>query len=747
MFSFVIALLIKWGPAMPRIVNGHWNKRLPMAGVAAGFLLAGFSCSHGSQPVSPAPLAALPAGSNPADPYLWLEGVTADKALAWVKAQNTISTRELEASPDFDLINKRLLSILDSKARIPYVAKHGRYYYNFWRDNKNVRGLWRRTSLEEFKKDDPTWETVLDLDKLAADEKENWVWKGYDVLYPTYDRCLVFLSRGGADARVAREFDLTTKSFVPGGFYLPEAKSDVAWRNRDTLYVGTDFGPGSLTTSGYPRIIKEWRRGTPLEQATVVFRGQPGDVEVGASVVHDHGYTYELIQRGMTFFTSEDYVRRGDQWVRIDKPDDATVGTFADQLLVRLRTDWTVNGKTFPAGSLLAANFDGCVKGERSFEPLFTPSARKSLEATSATRHYLILNELDNVRSHLYALQHQNGRWTRVPLPAPDFGSVGIHGIDPDESDDYFMTVTDFLTPSSLYLGTLAKAEREKLKSLPAFFKTDGLEITQHEATSKDGTKIPYFQVSPKGMALNGSNPTLLYGYGGFEISMLPSYSAGVGAAWLERGGVYVLANIRGGGEFGPTWHEAARKAHRQRAYDDFIAVAEDLQVRKVTSPRHLGIEGGSNGGLLMGVMLTERPGLFKAVVCQVPLLDMRRYNKLLAGASWMDEYGNPDKPEDWAYISKYSPYQNVLKEKKYPRVFFTTSTRDDRVHPGHARKMVARMEAQGHDVLYYENTEGGHGGAANNKQAAFMSALAYAFLIKELGLDGLHLQTSSAPF
>jgi len=342
------------------------------------------------------------------------------------------------------------------------------------------------------------------------------------------------------------------------------------------------------------------------------------------------------------------------------------------------------------------------------------------------------------VRNRLYLLQHRNGEWSRKPLDTPASGSIGINGIDPDESDDYFLTVTDFLTPSSLFYGQIGHSEREKLKSLPAFFNADGLEITQLEATSKDGTKVPYFQVSRKGLSLDGNNPTLLYGYGGFEIPMLPNYNAGVGSAWLERGGVYVLANIRGGGEFGPKWHEAARKQNRQRAYDDFISVAENLIARKVTSPNHLGIQGGSNGGLLMGVMLTERPDLFKAVVCQVPLLDMRRFNKLLAGASWMDEYGNPDKPEEWAYIGKYSPYQNVVKDKKYSRVLFTTSTRDDRVHPGHARKMVAKMKEQGHDVLYYENIEGGHGGAANNKQAAYMSALAYTFLLKECSVTGV---------
>jgi prolyl oligopeptidase len=673
-----------------------------------------------------------------ADPYLWLEDVTGEKQLTWVRQQNAISTNELEAMPGFEPLRKRLLSILDSKEKIPYVAKHGKYYYNFWRDQKSVRGLWRRTTLEEFKKAQPAWETVIDVDELSTAEKENWVWKGYAVLQPSYDRCLVQLSRGGADATVIREFDLKSKKFVPDGFYLPEAKSDVAWRNKDTIYVGTDYGPGSLTDSGYPRQIKEWKRGTKLSEAKLVFEGQKADVSAGVAVSHDHGRIYEFVSRAPTFFTSEDHVRRGDQWVKIEKPDDAIVETFKDQILLRLRSDWTVNGKTYPAGALLATGFDDYLKGKRNFEVLFTPTDRKSLSGTSATKNYLIVNELDNVRNRLFMLKLEKGSWTRAPIEAPDFGSVGMNGIDEDESDDYFMTVTDFLTPSSLYYGNLGKTDREKLKSLPAYFNAEGLEISQHEAKSKDGTMVPYFQVSRKGMTLNGSASTLLYGYGGFEVPMLPSYSAGVGSAWLERGGVYVLANIRGGGEFGPKWHEAARKQNRQRAYDDFISVAEDLITRKVTSPKHLGIQGGSNGGLLMGVMLTQRPDLFKAVVCQVPLLDMRRFNKLLAGASWMDEYGNPDKPEEWAYISKYSPYQNVSKDKKYSRVLFTTSTRDDRVHPGHARKMVARMKEQGHDVLYFENIEGGHGGAANNKQSAYMAALAYTFLAKELEERGV---------
>ncbi len=667
------------------------------------------------------------------DPYLWLEEVTGENALTWVKSQNALSTKELEGHGEFEAIRQRLLSILDAKERIPYVAKHGEYYYNFWRDSVNVRGLWRRTSLEEFRRPEPKWETVLDLDRLASEEKENWVWKGAEVLFPTYDRCLISLSRGGADARVVREFDLNTKKFVPDGFSLPEAKSDVAWRNRDSLYVGTEFGPGSLTTSGYPRLVKLWQRGIPLSQAKLEFEGAKEDVSVGANVVHDHGHVYEMIQRGKTFYTSEVFLRQGDNWVPIEKPDDAQLDTFDDQLLIQLRSDWTLPERTYPAGALLAAPISGYLKGERNFEVVFQPTDRKSLTSISSTKRFLVLNELENVRSRPWMVSREGGKWNRTPIEAPEFGAVTVSGVDSHESDDYFMTVADFLTPSSLFFGTLGQGNREKLKSLPAFFKSEGLEISQHQAVSKDGTKVPYFQVSHKGVKTDGKNATLLYGYGGFEIPMLPNYSAGVGATWLERGGVYVLANIRGGGEFGPKWHEAARKANRQRAYDDFIAVAEDLIQRKVTSPEHLGIQGGSNGGLLMGVMLTQRPDLFKAVVCQVPLLDMRRFNQLLAGASWMAEYGNPDLPDEWAYISKYSPYQNVSKEKKYPRVLFTTSTRDDRVHPGHARKMVARMKEQGHNVLYYENIEGGHGGAANNQQAAYMAALAYTFLLHEL--------------
>ncbi|MBI3408794.1 MAG: S9 family peptidase [Planctomycetes bacterium] len=672
-------------------------------------------------------------GGDGKDPYLWLEDVTGDKALNWVKGQNA-SVAELTKGEAFTALKDRLLKILDSDERIPMIAKDGDHYYNFWRDAKHKRGLWRRTTLDEYRKAKPNWEIVLDLDALADAEKENWVWKGAQFLRPNFDKVLISLSRGGADATVVREFDPKTKQFVKDGFYLPEAKSRLSWRGPDSVFVGTDFGKGSLTHSGYPRIVKEWKRGTPLAEAKLVFEGKPEDVSVGAFMDLTKGFEREFVMRGETFWKSQMYQRKGDKLIKIEKPDDAQAGIHRDLMFITLRSDWKVGDKTYPAGALLVTNFDDFMAGKRNFDVLFEPSERKSLAGYSPTKNHIILNELDNVQSRLYVLTRKNGKWTREDLPgAPKFSTANAFAIDPDESDDYFMTVADYLTPSSLHLGTLGKGAAERIKETPAYFKSEGLNVTQHETISKDGTRIPYFQVSRSNIELNGNNPTLLYGYGGFRIPMVPGYQAGTGAAWLEKGGVYVVANIRGGGEFGPKWHDAALKANRPRAYEDFIAVAEDLQKRKVTSPKHLGVMGGSNGGLLVGNMLTMRPDLFGAVVCQVPLLDMQRYHKLLAGASWVAEFGNPDDPKEWEFVKTFSPYHNVAKDTKYPRTLFTTSTRDDRVHPGHARKMVAKMRDMGHDVLYYENIEGGHGGAANNDQAAFMQALAYAFLWNQL--------------
>ena len=675
----------------------------------------------------------LPAAAQDDDPYLWLEDVTGDRSIAWVKERNA-SVAPLSGAAEFRGLETRLRTILDSDDRIPSVRKLGPWYYNFWRDAAHPRGVWRRTTLEEYRKAEPNWDVVLDLDALAATESENWVWSGADCLKPEYRRCLISLSRGGADATVSREFDVATRSFVPGGFELPEAKTTLAWRDLDSVFVGTDFGPGSLTESGYPRVIKEWKRGTPLAEATLVYEARPSDVRVFAYRDLTRGFERDFVVRSVTFWTTESFVRRKGRLIKIEKPDDANLRVHRDLLFLELRSAWTVGQQTFPAGALVSADFDDFLAGKAKFDVLFSPTERTSLAGYDATRNHVVLNELDNVKSRLVVLSRKNGAWSREPLAGmPEIGTLSLSAVDPDESDEYFVNASDFVSPDRLLHGTIGKGPAETLKRLPGQYDASGIVVTQHEATSKDGTRVPYFQVARQNLAADGKNPTLLYGYGGFEVPMLPRYSATVGAGWVEPGGVYVVANIRGGGEFGPAWHHAALKENRHRAYEDFIAVAEDLVRRKITSPERLGTMGGSNGGLLMGNMLTMRPDLFGAVVCQVPLLDMKRYDKLLAGASWVGEYGDPDDPREWEFVRTFSPYHNVRKEVAYPPILFTTSTRDDRVHPGHARKMAARMIEQGHDVWYYENIEGGHGGAANNAQRAFMSALAYRFLWSEL--------------
>jgi prolyl oligopeptidase len=667
------------------------------------------------------------------DTYQWLEDVSGKKALDYVEAQNAITFKELKARPEYEPIRTRVLSILNDKARIPYVSKKGAYYYNFWRDAANPRGLWRRTTLEEYRKADPKWELVLDLDKLAKDEKENWVWAGAECLPPAYEKCLISVSRGGADATVTREFDLNTKQFVKDGFVLPEAKSSVTWRDANTVYVGTDFGPGSMTDSGYPRVVRRWARGTPLTAAQTVFEGKQTDVSAFAWVDHTPGFFREGFGRSIAFYNSEYQLLKDGKQIKYDIPADAELGGFREWLTVQLRSDWSVGGKTFKTGSLLVTKHDAFIAGERSFAVLFEPTATTSLQGVSFTRNTALLNVSDNVSTRIFEAAFADGTWKQRELKLPGKGTASASAVDANESDDVWINYVDFLTPDSLYLTQVGKELPAAIKNRPSYWDSSKVQVQQMFATSKDGTRIPYFVLSRKDMLLDGKNPTVLYGYGGFEVPQVPWYSGNIGSSWLARGGVFVLANIRGGGEFGPQWHQAALKGNRQKAFDDFIAVAEDLQARKITSARHLGIQGGSNGGLLVSAVMVQRPELFRAVVCQVPLTDMRRYHKLLAGASWMAEYGDPEKPEDWAYLSKYSPYQNVKKDSKYPRVLFTTSTRDDRVHPGHARKMYAKMKEQGHNVLYYENTEGGHAGAADNEQTAKLLALEWSFLLNEL--------------
>jgi len=668
-----------------------------------------------------------------ADPYLWLEDVEAAKSLDWVRARNAVSQKELEASPDFTPIYERLLAIYDSNARIPAVTLRDGWLFNFWKDAQHPRGLWRRTRPDEYRRPSPRWETILDLDALSTSEKQNWVWKGAECLYPQYRRCLLKLSRGGADAHVIREFDAGTRSFVAKGFELPEGKHEIVWRSADSVLVATDTGPSDLTSSGYPRIVREWKRGTPLSAARVVYEAKVEDVAVGVVVQNEPRRQREIVQRAITFFEFEYFLRSGDHLAKLDVPVDADLNLFQDQLLLQLRSDWEIVGHRYAANSLIAIPLVAFIEGQRKFDVLFAPSATASLVGYSMVRNGLLLNQLDRVRGRVTAMRYAGGRWSAQPVSVPEFGEAEATALNDEESDGYLLTTESFTSPTRLLDGVLGRDEHRTLKQLPAFFKADGIEVEQREAVSKDGTKIPYFQVGRAGMKADGRNPTLLYGYGGFEIALTPGYHAAVGAAWLERGGTFVLANIRGGGEFGPPWHQAAVQQNRQRAYDDFAAIAEDLIQRGVTSPQHLGIQGGSNGGLLMGVAMTQHPELFGAVVCQVPLLDMRRFHLLLAGASWMSEYGNPDDPAQWEYLSRYSPYQNLRPGVTYPKALITTSTRDDRVHPAHARKMTARLLELGQPVLYYENIEGGHGGAANNRQKAYMDALSYTFLWKQL--------------
>ncbi len=696
--------------------------------VLAGLLIVtgGFSLTHSV------------AVADDTDPYIWLEEVESEQALDWVRARNAESLEVIEGDARFEPFRAQALEILTAEDRIPYGVYRGGHVYNFWQDKTHVRGLLRRTSLASYRTASPEWETVLDIDALAEEEGENWVYKGSTCLAPDYTRCIVSLSRGGKDAAVRREFDTTTKSFVEGGFALPEAKTYLSWLDADHLLVGTDFGEGSLTTSGYPRIVKRWARGTAIEEAKTLFEGDEEDFLVFSfQLVRPEG-SVSLIRRGKSFFEQEYFIvgeGDGDALVKLPVPLHVEVeGLFEGQLLLQPQEDWPVGDQTIAKGTLVSMDL-AAFKDSGTLPPLktlYTPDDRSALQSVSTSRSAVILNTLSNVTSALKRFTIEDGEWVTQEIALPANGSAGVAAAMPD-SDVVFLNYESFLVPDTLYVYDAKSETLEALKQAPARFSADGLVTRQFEAVSKDGTKIPYFVVHREDLVLDGTNATRLYGYGGFRISLDPSYSGIVGKLWLEQGGVNVIANIRGGGEFGPGWHEAALKLNRQRAYDDFAAVAEDLIARKITTPPHLGIMGGSNGGLLVGVAFTQRPELYNAVVCAVPLLDMLRYHLLPPGASWMGEYGDPDIPEERAAIAAYSPYQNVRADADYPKVFFITSTKDDRVQPGHARKMAARMIEQGHDILYYENIEGGHSASANLKQVAYQSALQYVYFSRQL--------------
>ncbi|MDQ6768632.1 MAG: prolyl oligopeptidase family serine peptidase [Gemmatimonadota bacterium] len=694
--------------------------------IASIFLSSLFFCA------GMAPRALIAQQAATVDPYIWLEDVDAKKSMDWVNAHNASTVAELTGSPLYQPLYTRIKQVLDSKDRIAYPNIIGDKLYNFWQDTDHQRGIWRRSNMVDYLAGNPKWETVLDLDAMSKADNVTWSWGGADCLEPANRYCLVSLSRGGSDAAEVREMDVVTRKFMDDGFKLSQNKTTTAWLDTNTLLVGTDFGANSFTTSGYPRVIKLWKRGTPLSSATTVFEVPADHVSAGAYVVDAVGRRYVVINDGKTFYEGTQYLYDNGKLVKFDIPADADLYLVRDQMIVYVRDPWTVGGTTWGTGSLVATSVNDFLAGKRDLKLVMKPGPRETINRIAATRDYLLMNVLNNVRGELRRYSYKNSAWTFDKVPAPDLGTIGIISTS-TKSNQYFFNYTSFIQPTTLFIGNEDGAVKE-VKRLPAMFDANGLTVEQLEATSKDGTKIPFFVVHRETLVRDGNNPTLLSAYGGFEYSNTPAYGTTIGSAWLERGGVYVLANIRGGGEFGPQWHRAGLKENRQRIYDDFTAVSEELIRQRITSPAHLGIVGGSNGGLLVGVAFTERPDLYNAVVIQNPLLDMQRYSHLLAGASWMAEYGDPDKPDQWAYISKYSPYQNVRAGVKYPKVMFTTTTRDDRVHPAHARKMAAKMEAMGYPFYYFENTEGGHGSGVTNEERAKSLALTYTYLWKQLG-------------
>jgi len=675
-------------------------------------------------------------GQTDAD-HLWLEDVTGEKALAKVTQWNEKSAPLMQGDV-YKAMKAELLEVYNSPEKIPYVAYRGGYAYNFWQDDTHIKGIWRRTTMDSYRTDSPKWDIILDLDTLAETEGKNWVYKGTDCLAPDYGRCIVSLSIGGKDATERREFDIATKSFVKDGFFLPESKGGTSWVDKDHLLIGVDFGDGSMTDSGYPMTSKLWTRGTPLSSARSLYTGKQEDVGVWPGTFENaDGDDEIMIVRAPTFYDTEYYwiPRTGDNaWtpVKVPVPTKTSLGSqFKGQQLVTLQEDW----RGYKSGALVSFSIaDFMDNGEiASVNEVITPTARQSIGGTGATKSALLLSLYENVSGSAYAFDFNGGKWSNTKLDLPENGNVSIGGTNSKENLA-FINTESFLTPDTLWTIDTKTMKTAAVKSLPAWFDSANMVAKQYEATSTDGTKIPYYVVHQKDMKLDGQNATMLYGYGGFQISINPKYDATLGRAWLARGGVYVSANIRGGGEFGPDWHQAGLKTKRQIIYDDFIAVAEDLIERKITTPQHLGIHGRSNGGLLMGVMFTQRPDLFGAVVCGVPLLDMQRYHKLLAGASWVGEYGDPeDTGAEGAYIRGLSPYHNIRPDVDYPEMYIYTSTKDDRVHPGHARKMAQRLEDMGIPFLYYENIDGGHAGAANLEETAHSYALNYSYLVNKL--------------
>jgi prolyl oligopeptidase len=680
---------------------------------------------------------AIAATPSPSDPFEWLEQVDGTRALTWVRSQNAKTLAVLEKDPRYSAVYADALTITEAQDRIPLPSFVGGDIYNFWQDAQHVHGIWRRTSLADYQGPTPMWSTALDLDKQSQLEHANWYWKGADCLRPAERLCLIQLSDGGEDAVSVREFDLATDQFVSAGFELPKSKQTMAWMDQDQLLVARDWGPGTMTASGYPFVVKILRRGAPLSAADEVFRGEPTDVAVEVqSLNDDRGNQALLISRAISFFETETYLLDSTGPKRLNVPLKSTITDLIEgQLLVRLEQDWNIDDRHIPAGALLSVDLAAARADPRGLQPrlVYAPGPRESLGNTGVTHSHLIVSLYDNVKGRAFVFSiAPDGIWSRQALDLPDDVSVDVVAADA-HSESAFLSVSGFLTPSSLWLTDAANDAVMEVKTLPPKFNAAPFVVEQWQATSKDGTQIPYFIVHRADMTLNGRNPTILNAYGGFQISRTPFYSAITGKLWLERGGVFVVANIRGGGEFGPAWHEAGLKTHRQRIYDDFAAVAEDLIARQVTDPRHLGIEGGSNGGLLMGVEFNQHPSLWNAVDMQIPLLDMLHYENIAAGSSWVGEYGSVSNPTERAFLASISPYNNIRRGVRYPEPFIWTTTRDDRVGPQHARKFAAKLSAMGMPYLFYEVIEGGHAAGANLTERAHTAALEMIYFIEKL--------------
>ncbi len=670
--------------------------------------------------------------SSNLDPYLWLEEVEGKKSLAWVEEQNEETFTRYTESNAFKEKYERIKKELNDDERIPSAYYQNGEMYNFWRDEKNVRGVWRKTSFKSYLKDEPIWENILDIDQLANDEGINWLYKGADCLAPEYKRCLIRLSDGGTDAVTIREFDLEEKKFVKDGFNTYPSKQNASWINEDQILIGADFGEGTMNESGYPMQVKLWNRGEPLEEAKIFFSGSYEKIFNFPFVsIRPDGKYYGIIE-GPTFFSEVLHLFDGEKLIKINLPQMIDIhGFFKESLILSIEEDWGI----FKSGSLLEINVNSLLANsidESDVKIIFEPDGQRFISGVSIGKHQLMVSMLENVNGIITRFLKKDDRWDSKDIEGFQNSTMNIYGQDV-WSDNSFISVSNFLEPSSIYHASDG-ADYKQIKSRKNSIDPEKYRVEQNFVSSADGTSIPYFLISRKGINLDGKNPTILYGYGGFQISKPPSYLGGsIAEYWLNSGGVYVVSNIRGGGEYGPAWHQSALKENRQRAYDDFIAIAIDLIEKGITSKDHLGIEGRSNGGLLVGATFTQRPDLFNAVICGVPLLDMYRYDKLLAGASWVDEYGDPDNPEEWEFIRKYSPYQNLKKGTEYPEVFFYTSTKDDRVHPGHARKMAKKMTDMGSPIVYYENTEGGHAGTSNIDQFSFLLALQLAYLEDKL--------------